>query len=74
MSVYHDICIETLGEDGVIVREVTNDDNDDGYSDGQEASWEWRAPSLEKALKRTGKSRIGISGITVTVSVDGEVV
>ena len=69
---YHEISIVTLDDGTVSVRENTNDDNDDGYPDGKEVWWDWQAKNLDAALKHTGKSRIGISGIRVTVTIDGE--
>jgi len=51
---------------------VTNDDNDDGYPDGETTVWiEEGFPSIAAALKRTGACRYGVSGVAVYVSVNG---
>jgi len=56
----------------VLVVSETNDDNDDGYPDGRWDTWSLEFPTLESALKHTGICRVGISGVIVTVSVDGK--
>jgi hypothetical protein len=56
----------------VLVLVKTNDNDDDGYDDGEIAEWEESFASLEAALKYTGHSRVGVSGVAVTVTVDGE--
>ena len=75
MRAFHDIYVESLGEGAALVRHTTNDDNDDGYDDGEVTTWEldWPGPDgLAKALKQAGTSRVGISGVVVSVYVDGE--
>jgi len=59
-------------DDEAIVHTETNDDNDDGYPDGHWESWTLSYPSVEQALKHTGKCRVGVSGVIVTVTLDGE--
>jgi hypothetical protein len=56
---------------GCVVRHQTNDDDDDGFPDGQWATWAEGYDSVELALERVGKCRIGISGVVVTVTLDG---
>jgi hypothetical protein len=50
----------------------TNDDDDDGYPDGAWEQWEEQYPSVEKALDVKGKCHVGISGVIVTVLLDGK--
>lgn len=50
----------------------TNDDDDDGYPDGQIDRWTMFFPSVAKALAYAGTCRIGVSGVVVTVTLDGE--
>lgn len=56
----------------VIVYATTNDDNDDGYPDGNWENWEMQFHNLESALRFTGKCRVGISGVIVTVTLNGK--
>lgn len=58
--------------DSVLVKVETNDDNDDGYPDGAWTYWSMRYPSVDQALKGCGKCRVGISGVIVTVTLDGK--
>jgi len=51
---------------------ATNDDNDDGYPDGEVALETYHFPSIAKALEFTGKTRRGLYGQPVTVTLDGE--
>ena len=64
--------VSTLADGCALVLVKTNDDNDDGYDDGRVVEWKASFPSLKAALHYTGKSRLGISGIRVHVTVDGE--
>lgn len=48
----------------------TNDDEDTGYP-GQHATWRLEYPTVESALKHTGKSRQGV-GHRVFVYLNGE--
>ena len=65
--------ISTESVDGsIIVRHMTNDDNDDGYPDGQWTTWAENFNDLESAQDNVGKCRIGISGVIVSVSLDGK--
>jgi hypothetical protein len=50
---------------------MTNDDDDDGYPDGTIERWWMEFSTVEQALKHCGKSRVGISGVRVTVFLDG---
>jgi hypothetical protein len=60
-------------QDGTIqVEAMTNDNNDDGYADGETAEWMVTCRNRAEFDRRCGRCRTGISGITVTVSVDGE--
>lgn len=58
----------------VLVRVETNDDDDDGYPDGEWAAWEEKFDTEYQALKHTGVSRVGISGVIVTVELNGRTV
>jgi hypothetical protein len=64
----------STGYDGgrVLVLVRTNDNDDDGYDDGEVVEWQETFADLERALGYSGRSRVGISGILVTVTVDGE--
>lgn len=57
---------------GCVVRHQTNDDDDDGFADGQWTTWAEGYDSVELALERVGKCRIGISGVIVSVTLDGK--
>lgn len=50
----------------------TNDDNDDGYPDGEIVRDRYTMPTIERALNFTGKSRRGCGGSEVTVYLDGK--
>jgi hypothetical protein len=56
----------------VVVRAETNDNNDDGYPDGEWVAWENTFPDVKSALKHTGVCRVGVSGVVVTVNMDGK--
>jgi len=62
----------TQGSQTVLVSEETNDNNDDGIADGRWDAWSVEYPTLIQALDRCGKCRVGISGVIVTVTLDGE--
>ena len=55
-----------------LVHNMTNDNDDDGVPDGRWDSWTIDYPSVSKALKDCGKCRVGISGVIVTVTLDGK--
>lgn len=69
--VFHRMAIRTLPSGRVEIHHETNDDNDDGYDDGYLVEWTNNVADVETALRITGKSRTGISGVRVTVSLDG---
>lgn len=71
---WHKTEITTLPNGHVEIRHSTNDDNDDGLPDGKVTSWSDVFPPHRAAgeIARCGKSRVGISGIRVTVILDGE--
>ena len=48
----------------------TNDDEDTGYP-STEARWPVSYPSEAEALRQTGATHVGISGVEVEVSIDG---
>jgi hypothetical protein len=66
----HRIEIVTV-ENGVKVTQTTNDDDDDGVPDGDWATWQ-HFTTRESALERAGRCRVGVSGVVVTVTLDGE--
>lgn len=68
---YH---IITCVEDDAVVRVEceTNDDDDDGYPDGEITRWTETFNTLDAALRNKGKCRVGVSGVIVTVTLDGE--
>ena len=58
-------------EDGTIRGTAsTNDDNDDGYPDGDISRWEVSYQNRAEMLKRTGGTHYGCSGIHVLVYLD----
>jgi hypothetical protein len=58
--------------DGSIEAHVwTNDDEDRGYPN-TESQWDERYKTAEEFHKRVGISRTGVSGVKVTVFLDGE--
>src|SRR5262245_19897008 len=67
----HRIKIVSAENDNVSVTETTNDDDDDGLPDGHWETWRYRS-TRENALKHAGKCRVGISGVIVTVTLDGK--
>jgi hypothetical protein len=71
---FHNIDITTRADGSVWAVHTTNDDNDDGYPDGATQVWALNYKSVEDAKRVSGKSRIGISGVIVTVTVEGRVV
>lgn len=71
MDAFHDISITSLGDGRCSVHESTNDDDDDGYPDGHVEEWSYEG-DLARELERHGKSRTGISGVKVSVYLDGE--
>ena len=64
----------TTNPDGISVNCMceTNDDDDDGYPDGHWEQWNEPYRDVEQALKVKGVCRVGISGVIVTVMVDGK--
>jgi hypothetical protein len=50
----------------------TNDDDDDGYPDGEVTRETFHFPSLKKALAFAGKSHTGLYGQPVDVYLDGK--
>lgn len=72
MNAYHNMDIFT--EDQGLRYSVfhrTNDDADIGWP-SIDSQWSVYYPTLEKALLATGATRIGVSGIRVNVTLDGE--
>lgn len=57
----------------VLVHWSSNDDNDDGYPDDDIEHAEYRFPNVEAAIKFTGRTRRGLYGQPVDVTLDGEV-
>ena len=56
----------------VMVYETTNDDDDDGFPDGEWKEWESSFKNVEAAMKYAGKCRIGFLGTIVTVTLNGK--
>lgn len=64
--------ITTLPDSKAHIRMTTNDDNDDGYPDGQDVSWE-RDTAMQTAMKVAGyRSHTGYYGQPVDVYLDGK--
>ena len=64
--------ITSLPDGSAVVYVETNDDNDDGIPDGKWEDWRLEFPTVKKAKKHCGKCRIGVSGVIVSVELDGE--
>ena len=71
-GVYHRFEITTRDDGSAQVRTETNDDNDDGFPDGQVESWLLEFRSLDEALRHTGTSRRGYYGQPVDVFLNGK--
>ena len=69
---FHNIHIQTLSDGRAEVRHHTNDDDDDGYDDGKDTLWMETCPTVQQALDRHGVSHTGLSGIRVSVWLDGK--
>lgn len=71
-EVWHDDDVELHDDGTATIHTATNDNDDDGWPDpaGTE-SWSTRWRSWESALRHVGKSRVGMTGIRVTVRVNG---
>lgn len=68
---WHRIELYTQEDGSIEATHSTNDDEDTGYP-SKYAAWETTYASLEKAIEREGKTRVGILGIQVLVYLDGE--
>jgi len=68
----HRMSIVEEADGRILCYNETNDDNDDGYPDGDWSSWTAKFPTIDAALRSCGKCRVGISGVIVTVTVDGK--
>jgi hypothetical protein len=68
---YQDYDVEENEDGTATVYCATNDDDDDGHVDCTRVTWELHFKSMAEALKYTGITRVGVSGIIVTVSIEG---
>lgn len=68
---FHRVEIYSRPDGSAVAECQTNDDDDDGVPDGRTAEWTLEHKTIEQALKQHGKCRVGISGIVVTVCLDG---
>jgi hypothetical protein len=57
---------------GVTAFNETNDDDDDGYPDGTWERWADHFKSVADFKRHAGVCRVGVSGVIVTVTLDGE--
>lgn len=71
-TIWHRIRADTLPSGEVIAHHSTNDDDDDGYPDGHTTEWTINYGSRAQFDKCCGVCRVGISGIIVTVTLDGK--
>lgn len=62
----------TMDDGSIVVDASTNDNRDRGY-DSEDAFWQLRFDNRAAFDRQIGRSRTGISGIQVTVMLDGEV-
>jgi hypothetical protein len=69
---WHEMYAMTLPDGRVQVRNVTNDDNDDGWPDGVVTRWTSTYDDRETMLRVCGRSRHGVSGVVVRVFLDGD--
>ena len=65
----YDVVDDGLG--GANVHCATNDNLDLGYP-SESADWDLHFKRVEDALKHAGRSRVGFSGVVVTVTYNGE--
>lgn len=63
---------EFTADGSTLVKEMTNDNNDDGYPDGEWEIWSSVFTNEDTALAYAGFCRVGVSGVIVTVTVDGK--
>lgn len=70
-QIFTNFRISTSDDGNAIVYFETNDDNDDGYPDPEIAKATYPFDSLDKALRFTGKTRIGMWGQQVNVYLNG---
>lgn len=68
---YVDETDDVAGRGPVVVRQETNDDDDDGIPDAETAVWYLRFETVEQAIKTVGVDRIGFYGQPVEVFLDG---
>jgi len=69
---YQDYEVEENEDGTATVYCATNDDDDDGHVDCESAHWRLSFKTVAEALKYVGHSRVGVSGIKVTVKLNGE--
>jgi hypothetical protein len=72
LGTYHRYDMHTRADGEIHGWVETNDDNDDGYPDGNIERWQEHCKTRAEFDRRVGRSRIGISGVKVTVVLDGE--
>jgi hypothetical protein len=72
MEAWHRIDAHTQSDGSIVALNQTNDDNDDGYPDGETAEWSITYKDRSQFDRCVGVSRVGISGIRVTVTLDGK--
>jgi hypothetical protein len=64
--------IYTSADGSASVEWETNDDNDDGYPDGEVTKATYGFATVEKAKKFAGTSHTGLQGQPVDVYLDGK--
>jgi hypothetical protein len=70
---YHNVWHVTDSDGRIISRHETNDDNDDGWPDGEVTRYSIGPQPKERALQSPyDRSHIGISGVYVYVYLDGK--
>ena len=73
MNAYHYIWHTTQPDGRIVSRHETNDDNDDGWSDGDITQFTLGPTPKESALRSPyNRSHIGCSGVHVYVYLDGK--
>lgn len=73
MSAWQNYDLFTAADGSIHGETSTNDDNDDGYSDGSVEHWSVSYRDYAEMLRRThGGCHVGCSGIEVNVYLDGK--
>jgi len=70
-GLFHNVDAVTLPDGRIEAQTCTNDNDDDGYDDGDVTVWTLTYQDRASFDRCVGKSRIGCTGIRVKVVLDG---